>query len=82
MTPVGKIKSRLPYLIEVESERTCFCLSIERLKLSLAKARRAQFGQTSELGKEITNQLELAIRSRREAGRDGDAGGGCHSVDY
>jgi transposase len=53
-------------LIEAESERTCFRLEIERLKLLLAKARRAQFGQTSERGKQIIEQLELAISDLEE----------------
>ncbi|MBC5799220.1 MAG: IS66 family transposase [Candidatus Eremiobacteraeota bacterium] len=49
-----------------ESERTCFRLEVERLKLLLAKARRAQFGQTSERGKQIIEQLELAISDLEE----------------
>jgi transposase len=53
-------------LIEAESERTCFRLEIGRLKLLLAKARRAQFGQTSERGKQIIEQLQLAISDLEE----------------
>lgn len=53
-------------LIEAESERSSFRLEIERLKLLLAKARRAQFGQTSERGKQIIEQLELAIADLEE----------------
>ena len=53
-------------LIEAESERTCFRLEVERLKLLLAKARRAQFGQTSERGKQLVEQLELAIADLEE----------------
>jgi transposase len=36
-------------------------LEIERLKLLLAKARREHFGQSSECGKLLVEQLELAI---------------------
>ena len=36
-------------------------LEIERLKLLLAKARREQFGQTSERGKRLIDQLELQL---------------------
>ena len=49
-----------------ENERTCFKLEIERLKLQLAKARRVQFGQTSERGKQLVEQLELAIADLEE----------------
>jgi transposase len=53
-------------LIEAENERTCFRLEVERLKLLLAKARRARFGQTSERGKHLVEQLELAIADLEE----------------
>lgn len=53
-------------LVEAESERTCFRLEVERLKLLLAKARRAQFGQTSERGRQLVEQLELAIADLKE----------------
>jgi hypothetical protein len=36
-------------------------LEIERLRLLLAKARREQFGQTSERGKRLIDQLELQL---------------------
>nr|WP_283827034.1 hypothetical protein [Bradyrhizobium diazoefficiens] len=36
-------------------------LEIERLKLMLAKSRREQFVQSSERGKLLVEQLELAI---------------------
>lgn len=36
-------------------------LEIERLKLMLAKARREQYGQSSECGRLLVEQLELAI---------------------
>ena len=49
-----------------ESERTCFRLEVERLKLLLAKARRARFGQTSERGRQLVEQLELAIADLEE----------------
>jgi transposase len=41
-------------------------LEIERLKLLLAKARREQFGQSSERGKLLVEQLELAIEELEE----------------
>ena len=57
-------------------------LEIERLKLMLAKARREQFGQSSERGKQLIEQLELAIEDLEETqaevenqGRDGGPGG-------
>lgn len=53
-------------LVEAEADRTCFRLEVERLKLLLAKARRAQFGQTSERGKQLVEQLELAIADLEE----------------
>ena len=42
-------------------------LEIERLKLLLAKARREAFGQSSERGKLLVDQLELAIEDLEEA---------------
>src|SRR4051794_41907215 len=36
-------------------------LEIERLKLLLAKARRAQFGRSSERGAELVERLELRL---------------------
>jgi transposase len=41
-------------------------LEIERLKLILATARREQFGQSSERGKLLVEQLELAIEDLEE----------------
>jgi transposase len=38
----------------------------ERLKLMLAKARRERFGQSSERGKLLVEQLELAIEDLEE----------------
>ena len=58
-----------------KSEVTVGRLEIERLKLMLAKARREQFGQSSERGKLLVEQLELAIEaSRSDAGRTGSQG--------
>ena len=42
-------------------------LEIERLKLLLAKARRAQFGQTSERSARIVDQLELQLAELEES---------------
>uniref|UniRef100_Q07JE6 Transposase IS66 n=1 Tax=Rhodopseudomonas palustris (strain BisA53) TaxID=316055 RepID=Q07JE6_RHOP5 len=49
-----------------KSELTVGRLEIERLKLMLAKARREQFGQSSERGKLLIEQLELAIEDLEE----------------
>src|SRR5471032_2609270 len=48
------------------SEVTVGRLEIERLKLMLAKARREQFGQSSERGRLLVEQLELAIEDLEE----------------
>ena len=52
--------------LAAESEAKVGALEIERLKLMLAKARRAQFGQSSERGKQLIEQLELAIEDLEE----------------
>lgn len=52
-----------------KSEVTVGRLEIERLKLMLAKARREQFGQSSERGKLLVEQLELAIEAEIADGR-------------
>src|ERR1700716_3771229 len=49
------------------SEVTVSRLEIERLKLMLAKARREQYGQSSERGRLLVDQLELAIEDLEEA---------------
>jgi transposase len=49
-----------------KSEVTVSRLEIERLKLMLAKARREQFGHSSERGKLLVEQLELAIEDLEE----------------
>ena len=48
-------------------------LEIERLKLLLAKARREQFGQTSERGKRLIDQLELQLAEIEEAAAEDEA---------
>lgn len=53
-------------LILAKSEVAVGRLEIERLKLMLAKARREQFGQSSERGKLLVEQLELAIEDLEE----------------
>ena len=52
-------------LAEARSEAKVWALEIERLKLMLARARRETFGQSSERGKQLIEQLELAIAARR-----------------
>jgi transposase len=56
-----------------KSEVTVGRLEIERLKLMLAKARREQFGQSSERGKLLIEQLELAIEDLEETQAEQDA---------
>jgi transposase len=53
-------------LIVATSEAKVRALEIERLKLMLAKARREMFGQSSERGKLLIEQLELAIEDLEE----------------
>src|SRR6202051_4534516 len=48
-------------------------LEIERLKLMLAKARRQHFGQSSERGKLLVEQLELAIEDLEETQAEEEA---------
>jgi transposase len=59
-------------LILAKSEVTVGRLEIERLKLMLAKARREQFGQSSERGKLLVEQLELAIEDLEETQAEQD----------
>src|ERR1022692_5173607 len=54
-------------LMLAKSEVTVGRLEIERLKLMLAKARREKFGQSSERGKQLIEQLELAISDLEES---------------
>jgi transposase len=53
-------------LAEARSEAKVRALEIERLKLMLAKMRREKFGQSSERGKQLIEQLELAITDLEE----------------
>ena len=48
-------------------------LEIERLKLLLAKARREQFGQSSERGAKIIDQLELQLAELEETAAEAEA---------
>ena len=50
-------------------------LEIERLKLLLAKARREQFGQTSERGRRLIDQLELQLAELEETAAENEAAG-------
>ncbi len=54
-------------LAEAQNQAKVRALEIERLKLLLAKARREKFGQSSERGKQLIEQLELAIADLEEA---------------
>ena len=51
---------------EAEKQAKVRELEIERLKLQLAKARHERFGQSSERGKLLVEQLELAIEDLEE----------------
>ncbi len=53
--------------IMAQSEAKLRALEVERLKFLLAKARREAFGQSSERGKLLVEQLELAIEDLEEA---------------
>ncbi len=53
-------------LSEAQNDSKVRVLEIERLKLQLAKARRERFGQSSERGKLLVEQLELAIEDLEE----------------
>ena len=61
-------------LAQARSEATRFGrLEIERLKLLLAKARREQYGQSSERGAQLIEQLELAIADLEETEAEDEA---------
>jgi transposase len=53
-------------LSEAQSHAKTRALEIERLKLQLAKARHERYGQSSERGKLLVEQLELAIEDLEE----------------
>jgi transposase len=53
-------------LAAAQSEAKVRALEIERLKLQLARARRQTYGQSSERGKLLVEQLELAIAELEE----------------
>src|SRR5271165_7231363 len=59
--------------IAAQSEAMVIRLEIERLKFLLAKARREKFGQSSERGKQLIEQLELAIADLEEAQAEEEA---------
>src|ERR1035437_6490482 len=60
------IRAQRAMLPEARSEAKVRALEIERLKLMLAKVRREKFGQSSERGKQLIEQLELAISDLEE----------------
>jgi transposase len=55
------------------SEAKVRALEIERLKLMLAKMRKEKFGQSSERGKQLIEQLELAITDLEETQAEEEA---------
>jgi len=55
------------------SEAKSRALEIERLKLQLAKARHERFGQSSERGKLLVEQLELMIEDLEETQAEEEA---------
>ena len=60
-------------LSQAQNEAKVRALEIERLKLQLAKARRERFGQSSERGKLLVEQLELAIEDLEETQAEEEA---------
>ena len=58
--------------LEAEAQISGARLEIERLKLLLAKARREQFGQTSERGRRLIDQLELQLSELEEAAAEAE----------
>ncbi len=60
-------------LSAAQSEAKVRALEIERLKLLLAKARQERFGQSSERGKLLVEQLELAIEDLEETQAEKEA---------
>jgi transposase len=53
--------------LEAEAAVSSARLEIERLKLLLAKARREQYGQSSERGAKLIEQLELQLAELEES---------------
>ena len=51
---------------QAEAELPSTRLEIERLKLLLAKARREQYGRSSERGAKLIEQLELQLAEMKE----------------
>ena len=56
----------------IAAEMSSARLEIERLKLLLAKARRAQYGQSSERGAKLIEQLELQLAELEESAAEED----------
>jgi len=60
------IRAQRETIAAAHSEAKSRALEIERLKLQLAKARHERFGQSSERGKLLVEQLELMIEDLEE----------------
>ena len=58
--------------LEAEAQISGAKLEIERLKLLLARARREQFGQTSERGRRLIDQLELQLSELEETAAEAE----------
>jgi len=58
---------------KARAERQSLDLEIERLKLLLAKARREQYGQSSERAKRLLEQLEFQLEDLEETNAEVDA---------
>jgi transposase len=58
--------------LEAEAQISGAKLEIERLKLLLARARREQFGQTSERGRRLIDQLELQLSEFEETAAEAE----------
>jgi transposase len=59
--------------LEAEAAVASARLEIERLKLLLAKARRAQYGQSAERGARLIEQLELQLAELEETQAEKEA---------
>jgi transposase len=72
-TAETRLAERDAAIARQDGEVAALRLEIERLKLLLAKARRAQYGQSSERGVKLVEQLELQLAELEETQAEEDA---------
>src|SRR3954467_5413195 len=72
-TAEARLAERDAAIARQADEVAALRLEIERLKLLLAKARRAQFGRSSERGAKLVEQLELQLAEVEERGAEEEA---------